>query len=66
MENAKQGRIDSCVERYGERLGDINMLRTMLTNMSVSQCAKIIADYSNKFDLEDSEKDLKEISDGKW
>ena len=66
MENAKQELIDSFIERYGKRLGDPNMLRAMLTNMSVSQCAKTIADYSNKFDLEDSEKDLKEISDGKW
>ena len=66
MENAKQELIDSFIERYGKRLGDPNMLRAMLTNMSVSQCAKTIADYSNKFDLEDSKEDLKEISDGKW
>lgn len=66
MEAAKHELIDSFVERYGERLGDINMLRAMLANMSVSQCAKTIADYSNKFDLEDSEEDLKEISDGEW
>lgn len=66
METAKQELIESFVERYGKRLGDPNMLRTMLENMSVSQCAKTIADYSNKFDLEDSEEDLKEISDGKW
>lgn len=66
MENAKQELIDSFIERYGKRLGDPNMLRAMLTNMGVSQCAKTIADYSNKFDLEDSEKDLKEISDGEW
>ena len=66
MDNAKQELIDSFIERYGKRLGDPNMLRAMLTNMSVSQCAKTIADYSNKFDLEDSKEDLKEISDGKW
>lgn len=66
MEAAKQELIDSFIDGYGERLGDPNMLRIMLTNMSVSQCAKTIADYSNKFDLEDSEENLKEISDGKW
>lgn len=66
MENAKQELIDSFVERYGKRLGDLEILRAMLTNMSVSQCAKTIADYSNKFDLEDSEEVLKEISDGEW
>lgn len=66
MEAAKQELIESFIDGYGERLGDPNMLRAMLENMSVSQCAKTIADYSNKFDLEDSEEDLKEISDGKW
>ena len=66
MEEAKQELIESFIKGYGERLGDPNMLRTMLTNMSVSQCTKTIADYSNKFDLEDSEENLKEISDGKW
>lgn len=66
MEEAKRELIDSFIEGYGERLGDSNMLRRILSNMSVSQCAKTIADYSNKFDLEDSEEGLKEISDGKW
>lgn len=66
MENAKQELIDSFIEGYGKRLGDTNMLRQILSNMSVSQCAKTIADYANKFDLEDSEENLKEISDGKW
>lgn len=66
MDAAKQELIESFIEGYGERLGDPNMLRRILSNMSVSQCAKTIADYANKFDLEDSEEDLKEISDGKW
>ena len=66
MDAAKQELIESFIEGYGERLGEQNMLRTMLTNMSVSQCARTIADYSNKLDLEDSEENLKEISDGKW
>lgn len=66
MEAEKQELIESFIERYGERLGDPNMLRAMLSNMGVGQCAKTISDYSNKFDLEDSEEDLKEISDGKW
>lgn len=66
MESAKHKLIDSFIEGYGERLGDTNMLKRILSNMSVSQCAKTIADYANKFDLEDSEDGLKEISDGKW
>lgn len=66
MESAKHKLIDSFIERYGERLGDTNMLKRILSNMSVSQCAKTIADYANKFDLEDSEDGLKEISNGKW
>lgn len=66
MEEAKQKLINSFIEGYGERLGDPNMLRRILSNMSASQCAKTIADYANKFDLEDSEEDLKGISNGKW
>lgn len=66
MDNAKNTLIESFIDGYGERLGDSNMLRQILSNMSVSQCAKTIADYANKFDLEDSEENLKEISDGKW
>lgn len=66
MDNAKNTLIESFIDKYGKRLGDPNMLRQILSNMSVSQCAKTIADYANKFDLEDSEKNLKEISDGKW
>ena len=60
MEAAKQELIESFIEGYGERIGDTNMLRSIFSNMSVSQCAKTIADYANKFDLEDSEEDLKE------
>ena len=58
METAKQELIDSFIKGYGKRLGDTNMLRQILSNMSVSQCAKTIADYANKFDLEDSEENL--------
>lgn len=66
MEAAKQELIESFIEGYGERLGNSNMLKIMLSNMSVSECANTIAKYANKFDLEDSEKDLEEISDGEW
>lgn len=66
MEAAKQELIESFIERYGERLGESNMLKIMFSNMSVSECANTLVKYANKFDLEDSEKDLEEISDGEW
>lgn len=65
-QDAKQEMINTFIENYGSRLGDSNFLRLTLNNMTLGKCAATIADYSNKFDLEDSEEDLKEISDGKW
>lgn len=66
VQDAKQEMINTFIENYGDRLGDSNFLRLTLNNMTLGKCAATIADYANKFDLKDSEEDLKEISDGKW
>lgn len=69
MGDAKKTLIDSFIEEYGERIGDTTFLRLMLSNMSLSKCAATIADYANKFDLEDSAKELdesREWENGRW
>lgn len=67
--DAKKIMIETFIENYGDRLGDANFLRLALNNMTPSKCAGTIADYANKFDLEDSEKELnesREWENGRW
>ena len=68
-QDAKQEMINTFIENYGDRLGDSNFLRLTLNNMTLGKCAATIADYANKFDLEDSDKELNESREwvnGRW
>lgn len=68
-QGAKQEMINTFIENYGDRLGDSNFLRLTLNNMTLGKCAATIADYANKLDLEDSDKELNESREwvnGRW
>lgn len=61
--------IGSFVEEYGGRLGDQRQVKSMLESMPMASAVSVMADYSNKFDLEDSARVLnesREWANGRW
>ena len=66
MDEAKRELVDTFIGSYGDRLGDANALRQALMSLPTGKCAMMIAEYANKFDLEDAGQDLEGIGDGEW
>lgn len=67
LDNARKELVDNFVEQYADRLGGEDKVREVLGKIDgLGKLVGFITEWSNRIDLDDSAKPLKETFGGEW